>query len=172
MRGERDFFFGCPPRSNGHADAADSSPNERPADDAEQEEQGGFASGVPAIATAPLPGRLPLRETAAGLVRSARPPPGFDPVAAEQHGRSLGTNFLDEGSTIARMGPITIDPLAQDSGVGTLLMLDVIERARCTGVAAAMLGPVCGRSSSPVTSGEGVERRRPSGCGTPINERA
>jgi hypothetical protein len=54
----------------------------------------------------------------------------------------VGTNLLDEWSTIGGVGPITIDAQAQDSGVGTLLMLDVIERAGCTGVAAAMLGPV------------------------------
>jgi GNAT superfamily N-acetyltransferase len=101
--------------------------------------QGGFASRRSGpLQRHQLPSRLPLGETAAGLLSDLLTHHGFYLVAAEQHGRIVGTNFLDGGSTIAGVGPITIDPLAQDSGVGTVLMTDVIERARCTGVAAAI----------------------------------
>jgi hypothetical protein len=77
-----------------------------------------------------FPPDFPSAKTAAGLLPDLLTHPGFHSVAAEQHGRIVGTNFLDVGSTIAGVGPITIDAQAQDSGVGTLLMLDVIERAR------------------------------------------
>lgn len=40
---------------------------------------------------------------------------------------------------IAGVGPVTVDPEAQDCGVGTLLMLDVIERARAKGFAGTRL---------------------------------
>jgi GNAT superfamily N-acetyltransferase len=73
---------------------------------------------------------FPSAEVAAGLLSGLIAHPGFYSVVAEQHGRIVGTNFLDERSTIAGVGPVTVDPEAQDSGLGTLLMLDVIERAR------------------------------------------
>jgi GNAT superfamily N-acetyltransferase len=55
--------------------------------------------------------------------------PGFYSVVAESDGRILGSNFLDERSTIAGVGPITVDPEVQNGGVGRALMLDVMERA-------------------------------------------
>src|SRR5690606_789333 len=45
-------------------------------------------------------------------------------------GHIVGSNFLSENGTIAGVGPITIDPAAQNVGVGRMLMLDVLERAR------------------------------------------
>jgi GNAT superfamily N-acetyltransferase len=59
--------------------------------------------------------------------------PGFYSVVAESDGRILGSNFLDERSTIAGVGPITVDPEVQNGGVGRALMLDVMERARDPG---------------------------------------
>jgi GNAT superfamily N-acetyltransferase len=56
--------------------------------------------------------------------------PGFYSVVAEAGGRILGSNFLDERSTIAGIGPITVDPEVQNDGVGRALMLDVMERAQ------------------------------------------
>ena len=56
--------------------------------------------------------------------------PGFYSIVAESGGRIIGSNFLDERSTIAGLGPITVDPGAQNSGVGRQLMLAALERAR------------------------------------------
>jgi predicted N-acetyltransferase YhbS len=56
--------------------------------------------------------------------------PGFYSVVAERNGRILGSNFLDERSIIAGLGPITVDPEGQDSGVGKRLMLDALARAQ------------------------------------------
>ncbi len=50
-------------------------------------------------------------------------------VVAEVGGRIVGSNCLDERSTIAGVGPITIDPKAQNRGIGRLLMQAVMDRA-------------------------------------------
>jgi GNAT superfamily N-acetyltransferase len=55
--------------------------------------------------------------------------PGFYSVVAESGGRIVGSNFLDERSSIAGVGPITVDPNGQNSGVGGRLMQDVLDRA-------------------------------------------
>ena len=51
-------------------------------------------------------------------------------MVAELQGRIVGSNCLDERSAIAGVGPITIDPKAQNRGVGRELMLAVMDRAR------------------------------------------
>jgi predicted N-acetyltransferase YhbS len=56
--------------------------------------------------------------------------PGFYCVVAEADGRIVGSNCLDERSPIAGLGPITIDPKAQNKGVGRKLMEAVLDRAR------------------------------------------
>jgi len=55
--------------------------------------------------------------------------PGFYCVVAESGGRIVGSNGLDERSMIAGIGPITIDPGAQNLGVGRKLMQAVMDRA-------------------------------------------
>jgi predicted N-acetyltransferase YhbS len=55
--------------------------------------------------------------------------PGYYSVVAEDGGKVIGSNFLDERSTIAGVGPITIDPKYQDKGIGRQLMMDVMKRA-------------------------------------------
>lgn len=54
--------------------------------------------------------------------------PGFHGVVAEQDGRILGSNFLDERSAIGGIGPITVDPAVQDGGIGRRLMGHVLAR--------------------------------------------
>src|SRR2546428_12850625 len=56
--------------------------------------------------------------------------PRFHSVVAELDGRVVGSNFLDERSTIAGLGPITVDVDTQTSGVGRKLMVTVLDRAR------------------------------------------
>ena len=55
--------------------------------------------------------------------------PGFYGVIAEQDGKILGSNFIDERSPIAGVGPITVDPAQQNAGVGRRLMQAVLDRA-------------------------------------------
>src|SRR4051794_22347266 len=54
---------------------------------------------------------------------------GFYGVVAELGGRVVGSNFLDERSPIAGVGPITVDPSIQDRGTGRRLMEHVLDRA-------------------------------------------
>jgi hypothetical protein len=65
--------------------------------------------------------------------------PGFYCVVAEIEGRIVGSNVLDERSIIAGVGPITIDPDAQNLGVGRKLMQAVIDRANERGAAGIRL---------------------------------
>ena len=51
-------------------------------------------------------------------------------VVAEENGRTVGSNFLWENGPIAGVGPITVDPSAQDGSVGRRMMRAVLERAR------------------------------------------
>ena len=77
-----------------------------------------------------FPPDLPSREVGVAVISSMLRQPGFHVVVAEQEGRIVGSNCLDERSEIASVGPITVDPAAQNAGVGRLLMRHVIERAR------------------------------------------
>lgn len=56
--------------------------------------------------------------------------PAVFSVVAESDERILGSNFLDERSTIGGLGPITVDPAVQDQRVGRALMNAVLERSR------------------------------------------
>lgn len=50
-------------------------------------------------------------------------------VVAEVDGRVVGSNFLWENAAIAGVGPITVDPAAQNLAVGKRLMEAVMQRA-------------------------------------------
>ena len=68
-------------------------------------------------------------ESATELMSMLLAHPRFYSVVAELDGRVVGSNFLDEGGPIAGVGPITIDPKVQNSGIGARLMDDVLARA-------------------------------------------
>ncbi|HQU32058.1 MAG TPA: GNAT family N-acetyltransferase [Candidatus Brocadia sapporoensis] len=55
--------------------------------------------------------------------------PGVYAVIAEFNGRIVGSNFLDERSTVAGIGPITVDPAMQNRTVGRQLMQHILDRA-------------------------------------------
>ena len=59
--------------------------------------------------------------------------PNFYSTVAEVDGRIVGSNFLDERSQIAGIGPISVDPNAQARGIGRQLMEDVLSRSRAQG---------------------------------------
>ncbi|MFN3652403.1 MAG: GNAT family N-acetyltransferase [Armatimonadota bacterium] len=80
-----------------------------------------------------FPPDFPSVEVAEHVLRGMLQHPEFYGVVAEEEGRVIGSNFLDERSPIAGLGPITIDPTTQNSGVGRLLMEHVLERAREAG---------------------------------------
>jgi predicted N-acetyltransferase YhbS len=65
--------------------------------------------------------------------------PSFFCVVAEQNGQIIGSNCLDERNTIAGVGPITIDPAAQNQSVGRQLMQAVMSRSEAKGFAGIRL---------------------------------
>src|SRR5712671_1864865 len=76
-----------------------------------------------------FPWDLPSEEVGIGLVKDLLSDSGFYSVVAEADGRIVGSNFMDERGTIAGIGPITVDPLSQNRGIGRRLMLSALERA-------------------------------------------
>ena len=62
-------------------------------------------------------------------MRSLITNPGFYGVVAERDGVVAGSTFLDERSTIAAIGPVSVDPAAQDGRIGRALMGAMLERA-------------------------------------------
>jgi len=76
-----------------------------------------------------FPPDFPSPEVAAGLLAWLLGHPGFFGVAAEQGGRIVGSNFLDERDPVAGLGPITVDPEVQDARIGRRLMEAVLDRA-------------------------------------------
>ena len=71
---------------------------------------------------------FPSEDIAIGLIKSLLSHPGFYSVVAEFDGRIVGSNFLDERSAIAGLGPITVDPNVQNRSVGRQLMENAHER--------------------------------------------
>jgi len=65
--------------------------------------------------------------------------PGFYCVVAESDGRIMGSNVLIEQAVIQGVGPITIDPKAQNLGIGRKLMQAVMDRVNQNGAAGARL---------------------------------
>lgn len=76
-----------------------------------------------------FPRDFPSPEVAADFLSGLLAHPGFYSVVAEIDGVVVGSNFLDERSAVAGVGPITIDPVVQDRSVGRQLMQDVLDRA-------------------------------------------
>lgn len=92
-------------------------------------------------------------------------PDSFYCVIAEVDGRIAGSNVLDERSVIHGVGPITVDPHTQNSGVGRRLMEAVMERALQRGAAGVRLVQAAfhNRSFSLYTS-LGFDVREPLAC--------
>jgi GNAT superfamily N-acetyltransferase len=86
-----------------------------------------------------FPPDFPSSEVSGGLLTSLLSRGDIYRVVAEVDGRVVGSNFLWENGTIAGVGPITIDPSAQNVAVGRRLMEDVLQRARERGVAGVRL---------------------------------
>ncbi len=76
-----------------------------------------------------FPPDFPSVDVATASIRGLIDHPGFFGVVAQRDGRIVGSNFLDERSTISAIGPISIDPAAQDHRVGRALMTAVLDRA-------------------------------------------
>jgi GNAT superfamily N-acetyltransferase len=60
--------------------------------------------------------------------------PGFYGIVAQDDDRIVGSNFADLRSSIAGIGPISIDPQVQDQGIGRKLMEAAIDHLASTNV--------------------------------------
>ena len=76
-----------------------------------------------------FPHDFPTLEAASGPIRWLINHPHVYGVVAEGDGRILGSSFLDERSTISAIGPVSVDPTAQDHNVGRALMAAMLDRA-------------------------------------------
>ncbi len=77
-----------------------------------------------------FPPDLPSVEFAQKLLSMMFSNSGFYCVVAEEDGKILGSNCLDERASIFGVGPITVDPAAQNRRVGRALMQAVMDRAK------------------------------------------
>jgi ribosomal protein S18 acetylase RimI-like enzyme len=77
-----------------------------------------------------FPHDFPTVAAAAEPLRWMIDHPGFYCLVAEEDGRIVGSNFMDERGTISAIGPISVDPAAQDRHVGRLLMEAAFDRWR------------------------------------------
>lgn len=86
-----------------------------------------------------FPPDLPAPESGVGLVEALLARGDVYAVIAEDGGRVVGSNFLWENESVAGVGPITVDPTAQNRRVGRKLMNAVLERARHRDISAVRL---------------------------------
>jgi GNAT superfamily N-acetyltransferase len=112
-----------------------------------------------------FPPDFPGPEIAIGLLSMMFSSPGLHCVVAEHEGRVVGSNCLDERSRIAGVGPITVDPAAQNLGIGRTLMNAVINRAKQQGAAGVRLVQAAFHNRSlSLYAGLGFDVREPLAC--------
>ena len=112
-----------------------------------------------------FPCDFPGPEAAVRLLSMLFARPGFYCVVAESGGRIVGSNVLIELAAIQGAGPITIDPKAQNLGIGRKLMQAVMDRAKQNNAAGVRLVQAAfhNRSLSLYTS-LGFDIREPLAC--------
>ena len=76
-----------------------------------------------------FPPDFPSVEVATGLASMLIGDAGFYGVVAEEAGTVVGSNFMDERSSIFGVGPVSVAPGAQNHAVGRHLMRAALDRA-------------------------------------------
>src|SRR5215472_6853973 len=82
---------------------------------------------------------FPSVAVATGVVSMMLANPGFYGIVAEEDGRIVGSNFADHRSSIAGIGPISIDPEVQNQGIGRKLMQAAIDHFAAANVSGMRL---------------------------------
>ena len=112
-----------------------------------------------------FPCDFPGPEAPTGLLSMMFSHPDIYCVVAESEGRIVGSNCLDERSVIAGVGPITVDPNVQSSGIGHTLMRAVMDRANERGAAGIRLVQAAFHNRSlSLYAGLGFDIREPLSC--------
>ena len=118
-----------------------------------------------------FPPDFPTPEVPIAVLTMVFSNPAFFCVVAEQDGKIIGSNCLDERSIIAGVGPITIDPAAQNKTAGRQLMMAVMNRAQEKKFAGVRLVQVAYHNRSlSLYAKLGFDAREPLSCmqGTPL----
>jgi predicted N-acetyltransferase YhbS len=76
-----------------------------------------------------FPSDFPSVQHAHDLVSALQPHPEYYSIVAESEGRIIGSNFLDERSSIFSVGPVSVASDVQDRRVGRALMQAVLDRS-------------------------------------------
>jgi len=116
---------------------------------------------------------FPNAEAATGALGMMLGNPNSYGVVAERNGKIAGSNFLDERSAIAGVGPITVDPSVQNEGLGAQLMHAVLQRAterKFAGVRLVQAGYHCRSLSLYLKLGFDVREHLSCVQGQPIGE--
>ncbi|MDM7920657.1 MAG: GNAT family N-acetyltransferase [Pyrinomonadaceae bacterium] len=91
-------------------------------------------------ATHNFPKDFPNAEVATGLISMLAPRSDvFSIAAVASDGTLLGSNFLWEADSVGGVGPVTVDPALQNSGIGRELMRMVLDRADDRGLSSVRL---------------------------------
>jgi predicted N-acetyltransferase YhbS len=86
-----------------------------------------------------FPPNLPTPDIALELLSKQFSHPNYYSVVAEIDGRIVGSNFLDERSSIVAIGPVSVDPTQQNRSIGRQLMQHLIDRIAMKGFPGARL---------------------------------
>jgi GNAT superfamily N-acetyltransferase len=73
---------------------------------------------------------FPSPEVAADVLSTMFSHPSFFCVVAERGGKIIGSNCVDERTPVAGIGPLSVDPRAQDHGTGRQLMQAILAQAQ------------------------------------------
>lgn len=112
-----------------------------------------------------FPCDFPGPEVATAVLKMVFSHPNFYCVVAESEGRVVGSNCLDERSTVAGVGPITIDPQSQNRGIGRKLMKAVLDRAADRAIVGVRLVQAAFHNRSlSLYAGLGFDIREPLSC--------
>jgi hypothetical protein len=78
-----------------------------------------------------FPPDVPSAEVATGLASMLIGAPGFYGVVAEEAGKIVGSNFMDERTPIFGIGPVSVTPGVQNRAIGRRLMDAALDRESC-----------------------------------------
>jgi predicted N-acetyltransferase YhbS len=95
--------------------------------------------------------RLPPVAVATDVASMPIAHPGFHGLVAEEGGRIVGSNFMDQRSPIGGIGPISVDPAAQNRSVGRSLMQAMLDYAMARDHASIRLVQAAYHNRSPFT---------------------
>ena len=81
-----------------------------------------------------FPSDMPSVEIATGLMGMVLSLPHVEGIVAEREGRPIGGAFLWPDGPVAGIGPVTVDPEAQNENVGKRMMEWIVERGDALGL--------------------------------------